>query len=110
MHTFTVRDLREHTGELIRGAENGELSVITKHGTPVFIAGLGGLGGGGVGLVLGVALLGVGLLGGSLGRLGLGGRGEGVAVGLEEGVDLLALDAGHEVAVGLDGVAGREQV
>jgi prevent-host-death family protein len=38
MHTFTVRDLREHTGELIRGAENGELSVITKHGTPVFIA------------------------------------------------------------------------
>ncbi|MBS4018296.1 MAG: type II toxin-antitoxin system prevent-host-death family antitoxin [Dechloromonas sp.] len=38
MNTFTVRDLREHTGELIRGAENGELSVITKHGTPVFIA------------------------------------------------------------------------
>ena len=37
MHTFTVRDLREHTGELIRGAENGELSVITKHGTPVFV-------------------------------------------------------------------------
>ena len=38
MHTFTVRDLREHTGELIRSAENGELSVITKHGTPVFVA------------------------------------------------------------------------
>lgn len=38
MHTFTVRDLREHTGDLIRGAENGELSVITKHGTPVFVA------------------------------------------------------------------------
>lgn len=38
MHTFTVRDLREHTGELIRGAENGELSIITKHGTPVFVA------------------------------------------------------------------------
>jgi len=38
MHTFTVRDLREHTGELIRGAENGELSVVTKHGTPVFVA------------------------------------------------------------------------
>lgn len=38
MHTFTVRDLREHTGELIRSAENGELSFITKHGTPVFVA------------------------------------------------------------------------
>jgi prevent-host-death family protein len=38
MHTFTVRDLREHTGKLIRSAENGELSIITKHGTPVFVA------------------------------------------------------------------------
>lgn len=38
METFTVRDLRERTGELIRGAEEGKLSVITKHGTPVFVA------------------------------------------------------------------------
>lgn len=38
MHIFTVRDLHEHTGELIRLAENGELSVVTKHGTPVFVA------------------------------------------------------------------------
>lgn len=38
MDTFTVRDLRERTGELIRDAEAGELSVITKHGRPVFIA------------------------------------------------------------------------
>lgn len=38
METFTVRDLRERSGELIRGAENGKLSVVTKHGTPVFIA------------------------------------------------------------------------
>lgn len=38
METFTVRDLRERTGELIRGAEEGRLSVVTKHGTPVFIA------------------------------------------------------------------------
>jgi prevent-host-death family protein len=38
METFTVRDLRERTGELIRGAEAGKLSVITKHGTPVFVA------------------------------------------------------------------------
>lgn len=38
MDTFTVRDLRERTGELIRDAESGELSVITKHGKPVFVA------------------------------------------------------------------------
>lgn len=38
METFTVRDLRERTGELIRSAEEGRLSVVTKHGTPVFIA------------------------------------------------------------------------
>ncbi|MDT8321810.1 MAG: type II toxin-antitoxin system prevent-host-death family antitoxin [Xanthomonadales bacterium] len=38
MDTFTVRDLRERTGELIRDAECGKLSVITKHGRPVFVA------------------------------------------------------------------------
>jgi len=38
MDTFTIRDLRERTGELIRAAETGGLSVITKHGRPVFIA------------------------------------------------------------------------
>lgn len=38
MDTFTVRDLRERTGELIRDAEAGELAVITKHGRPVFVA------------------------------------------------------------------------
>lgn len=38
MEIFTVRDLRERTGELIRGAEAGKLSVVTKHGMPVFIA------------------------------------------------------------------------
>ena len=38
MDTFTVRDLRERTGELIRDAESGQLSVITKHGRPVFVA------------------------------------------------------------------------
>ena len=38
MQTFTVRDLREHTGELMRDAELGKLSLITKHGHPVFIA------------------------------------------------------------------------
>jgi prevent-host-death family protein len=30
--------LRERTGELIRDAESGQLSVITKHGRPVFVA------------------------------------------------------------------------
>jgi len=38
MDTFTVRDLREHTGNLIHGAEEGNLSLITKHGRPVFLA------------------------------------------------------------------------
>ena len=38
MDTFTIRDLRERTGELIRDAESGKLSVVTKHGRPVFVA------------------------------------------------------------------------
>ena len=38
MNTFNVRDLREKTGDLIRNAEKGNLSVITKHGHPVFVA------------------------------------------------------------------------
>jgi prevent-host-death family protein len=38
MDTFTVRDLREHTGSLIHEAEAGKLSLITKHGRPVFLA------------------------------------------------------------------------
>ncbi len=38
MDTFTVRDLRERTGELIRDAEAGKLSIVTKHGRPVFVA------------------------------------------------------------------------
>jgi prevent-host-death family protein len=38
MDTFTVRDLREHTGQLIHDAEEGKLSLITKHGRPVFLA------------------------------------------------------------------------
>jgi len=36
--TFTVRDLRERTGELTRDAESGRLSVVTKHGHPLFLA------------------------------------------------------------------------
>lgn len=38
MDTFTVRDLREHTGALIHDAEEGKLSLVTKHGRPVFLA------------------------------------------------------------------------
>jgi len=38
MDTFTIRDLRERTGELVHDAEAGQLSVITKHGRPVFVA------------------------------------------------------------------------
>ncbi len=38
MNTFTLRDLRERTEELVRDAEAGQLSVVTKHGRPVFVA------------------------------------------------------------------------
>lgn len=38
METFTVRDLRDRTGELIQGAEAGHLALVTKHGRPVFVA------------------------------------------------------------------------
>jgi prevent-host-death family protein len=38
MDTFTVRDLREHTGTIIHEAEEGKLSLVTKHGRPVFLA------------------------------------------------------------------------
>ena len=38
MESFAVRDLREHTGELVRNAENGEYSVVSKHGKPLFVA------------------------------------------------------------------------
>lgn len=38
MESFTIRDLRERTGDLVRGAEAGTLSVVTRHGQPVFVA------------------------------------------------------------------------
>jgi predicted HTH domain antitoxin len=38
METFSIRDLRERTGDFIRNAENGKLSVVAKHGHPVFLA------------------------------------------------------------------------
>jgi prevent-host-death family protein len=38
MDTFTVRDLQERPGAIIREAEQGHLSLITKRGHPVFLA------------------------------------------------------------------------
>ncbi len=38
MQSFTIRDLREHTSELVRNAESGQYSVISKHGKPLFVA------------------------------------------------------------------------
>jgi prevent-host-death family protein len=38
MDVFTIRDLRIRTGDLVRGAERGQLSVVTKHGRPLFVA------------------------------------------------------------------------
>ena len=38
MEAFAVRDVREHTGELVRNAENGAYSVVSKHGRPLFVA------------------------------------------------------------------------
>jgi prevent-host-death family protein len=38
METFTIRDLRERTGELVRQAEAGHISVVAKHGHPLFVA------------------------------------------------------------------------
>jgi antitoxin (DNA-binding transcriptional repressor) of toxin-antitoxin stability system len=38
METFNIRDLRERTGDLVRTAESGRLSIVTKYGHPVFVA------------------------------------------------------------------------
>ena len=38
MHTFTVRELRERSGELSREAEEGRLALVTRHGQPLFVS------------------------------------------------------------------------
>jgi len=38
METFSVRDLRERTGELVREAEAGHLSIVAKDGRLLFVA------------------------------------------------------------------------
>ena len=35
---FSVRDLRQRSGELLRDAENGHVALITKHGRPAILA------------------------------------------------------------------------
>ncbi len=35
---FTVRDLRQRSGELLRHAESGTLALITRHGRPALLA------------------------------------------------------------------------
>ena len=38
VNVFSVRDLRQHSGRLIKDAERGQLSLITKHGRPTILA------------------------------------------------------------------------
>ena len=35
---FSVRDLRQRSGDLLKDAENGHIAVITKHGRPAILA------------------------------------------------------------------------
>lgn len=37
MQSFSIRDLRERSGELSREVELGNISVVTKHGHPLFV-------------------------------------------------------------------------
>jgi predicted HTH domain antitoxin len=37
MQTFSIRDLRERTGDITRAAESGEMTVVAKHGEPIFL-------------------------------------------------------------------------
>ncbi len=38
MQTFTIRELRERSGDLSREAEEGRLALVTRHGQPLFIS------------------------------------------------------------------------
>ena len=38
MQTFTIRELRDRSGDLSRAAEEGQLALITSHGQPLFIS------------------------------------------------------------------------
>lgn len=38
MQSFSIRDLRERSGVLSQEAEQGNISVVTRHGHPLFIS------------------------------------------------------------------------
>lgn len=38
MQAFSIRELRERSGELSREAEEGRLALITRHGQPLFLS------------------------------------------------------------------------
>lgn len=38
MQTFSIRELRERSGDLSREAESGHLSLVTRHGQPLFVS------------------------------------------------------------------------
>jgi len=38
MQTFSIRELRERSGDLSREAEEGRLALITRHGQPLFVS------------------------------------------------------------------------
>lgn len=38
MHTFSIRELRDKSGELSREAELGNVALITKHGQPLMVS------------------------------------------------------------------------
>lgn len=38
MHAFSIRELRERSGDLSRAAEQGELALVTRHGQPLFVS------------------------------------------------------------------------
>lgn len=38
LDVFTVRDLRQRSGDLLRDAEEGRMALITKHGRPALLA------------------------------------------------------------------------
>ncbi len=38
MQSFSIRDLRQRSGDLVRDAEGGKLALVTKHGRPILVA------------------------------------------------------------------------
>jgi prevent-host-death family protein len=38
LDVFSVRDLRQRSGDLLKDAENGHVALITKHGRPAILA------------------------------------------------------------------------